>query len=238
MEGPIDSTADREQNTRPVCLTKQAGLFFKRKRIGMRKSAASICFFFALLGFAASPAPAQDDEAARANALFTAGKRPDALPLYEHLAKAHPNEMLYAERLADCLGAMAAQLSDPAELKAVRTRQRDAAKRAVELGETAEYIRMMAAIDPSQPLYAGIVSPAKALLAEAEKAYTAGDFLTAMAKYTAAAEAARALRSASLCWRHRLRGTRPRYRRRMSLRGRLPWTPTARPLTGTGAMQF
>jgi tetratricopeptide (TPR) repeat protein len=132
---------------------------------------------------------AQGDEAARANELFQARKRPEALPLYEDLAKAHPNKMLYFERLADCLGAEAAQLSDPTEVKAVLTRMRDAAKRAVELGDTTEYIRMMANIDPNQPLYAGIVSPAKALLMEAEKAYTAGDFPSAMDKYTAAANA-------------------------------------------------
>jgi tetratricopeptide (TPR) repeat protein len=132
---------------------------------------------------------AQEDEAARANALFRALKRLEALPLYEDLAKAHPNEMLYFERLADCLGAQSAQLSDPAEIKAVRTRMRDAAKRAVELGDTTEYIIMMANADPNEPLYAGIVSPGKALLAEAEKAYTSGDFPTAMAKYTAAANA-------------------------------------------------
>ncbi len=141
------------------------------------------------LCLAVTAGSAQDDEAARANALFTAGKRPEALPLYEDLAKAHPNEQLYAERLADCLGAEAVQLSDPAEIKRVRTRERDAAKRAVELGDTAEYVRQMANIDPDQPLYSGIVSPGKALLAEAEKAYTAGDFPAAMAKYTAAAEA-------------------------------------------------
>ncbi len=132
---------------------------------------------------------AQDDEAARANALYKAGKRPEALPLYEDLAKAHPNEMVYAERLADCLGAEAAQLSDPAQIKAVRTRERDAAKRAVELGDTAVYVKSMADIDPDQPLYSGIAGAGKALLAEAEKAYTAGDFPAAMAKYTAAAEA-------------------------------------------------
>jgi tetratricopeptide (TPR) repeat protein len=137
----------------------------------------------------ASAGFAQDDEAARANELFQARKRPEALPLYEDLAKAHPNEMLYFERLADCLGAKAAQLSDPAEIKATLTRMRDAAKRAVELGDTTEYIRMMANIDPGQPLYGGITSPGKALLMEAEKAYTAGDFPTAMDKYTAAANA-------------------------------------------------
>ncbi len=154
----------------------------------MRRWLAGITLGLAILSLA-SAGFAQDDEVARANELFQARKRPEALPLYEDLAKAHPNEMLYFERLADCLGAKAAQLSDPAEIKATLTRMRDAAKRAVELGDTTEYIRMMANIDPGQPLYGGITSPGKALLMEAEKAYTAGDFPTAMDKYTAAANA-------------------------------------------------
>lgn len=141
------------------------------------------------LCLAVGAASAQQDEAAKANALFTAGKRIDALPLYEDLAKAHPNEQMYAERLADCLGAQAMQLSDPAQIKAIRIRERDAAKRAVELGDTLEYIRMLANLDPDAPLFGAIVSPGKALLAEAEKAFTAGDFPLALAKYTAAAEA-------------------------------------------------
>jgi tetratricopeptide (TPR) repeat protein len=132
---------------------------------------------------------AQDDEAARANALYQAGKRPDALPLYEDLTRANPNEKLYFERLADCLGAEAVQLSNPAQVKAIRIRERDAAKRAVELGDTAEFVRSMSNLDPDKPLYSGIVSPGNALLEEAEKAYTAGDFPAALAKYEAAAEA-------------------------------------------------
>jgi hypothetical protein len=140
------------------------------------------------LCLAVAAASAQQDDAARANALYTAGKRIDALPLYEDLAKAHPKEMMYAARLADCLGAEAIQLSDPAEIKAVRLRERDAAKRAVELGDTLEYIRMLANLDPDSPLFGTIVSPGKALLAEAEKAFTAGDFPLALAKYTAAAQ--------------------------------------------------
>jgi tetratricopeptide (TPR) repeat protein len=132
---------------------------------------------------------AQNDEAARADALYQAGKRPEALPLYEDLTRANPNEQLYFERLADCLGAQAVQLSDPAQVKAIRIRERDAAKRALELGDTAEFVKSMATLDPDKPLYSGIVSPGKALLEEAEKAYTAGDFPAAMAKYEAAAEA-------------------------------------------------
>jgi tetratricopeptide (TPR) repeat protein len=56
----------------------------------------------------------------------------------------------------------------------------------------------MANTDPDQPLYAEIHSSARELLAEAEKAYTAGDFPTAMAKYTAAAEADPKLYEAAL----------------------------------------
>lgn len=150
------------------------------------------------LCLAVAAASAQEDEAARANALFTAGKRIEALPLYEDLAKAHPKEQMYAVRLADCLGAEALQLSDPAEIKAVRLRERDAAKHAVELGDTVEYIRMLANLDPDAPLFGSIVSPGKALLAEAEKAFTAGDFPKALAKYSAAAEADPKLYEASL----------------------------------------
>ncbi len=154
----------------------------------MRRWITGICLCLAVLCMAAA-AWAQNDEAARADALYQAGKRPEALPLYEHLTRANPNEQLYFERLADCLGAEAVQLSDPAQIKAIRMRERDAAKRAVELGDTAEFVKSMATLDPDKPLYSGIVSPGKALLTEAEKYYTAGDFPTAMAKYEAAAEA-------------------------------------------------
>ncbi len=134
-------------------------------------------------------ASAQQDEAARANALFNDGKRIDALPFYEDLAKASPKDMLYQERLADCLGAAAMQTTDAAEVKAIRIRQRDAAKHAVELGDTAEFVKLMANLDPNASVLIAPASPGGVLLQEAEKAYTAGDFPTAIAKYTAAAEA-------------------------------------------------
>jgi len=140
----------------------------------MRRWIAGIC-----LCFAVTAASAQENEL----------KRLEALPLYEDLAKQFPNEMLYADRLADCLGAKSAQVTDPAELTAIRTRMRDAAKRAVELGDTTEYIRIMANIDPTQSLYGSLSGPGEALLKEAEKAYAAGDFAGAMEKYTAAAAA-------------------------------------------------
>lgn len=131
----------------------------------------------------------QDDEAARANALYLQGKRPEALPLYENLALAHPDQMLYFERLADCLGATSIQTSDPAQVKALRIRERDAARRAVELGDTLEYVKMMANLDPDASVIIAPESAGGVLLQEGEKAFTAGDYKTAMDKYAAAAEA-------------------------------------------------
>ena len=90
----------------------------------MRGWIAGVCVCVAMAGLASCGGWAQEDEAARASALYASGKRVDALPLYDDLFRDHPKEVQYAERLADCLGAKAAQLSDPAEVKAVRTRQR------------------------------------------------------------------------------------------------------------------
>jgi tetratricopeptide (TPR) repeat protein len=143
-----------------------------------------MCLFLAV-----APACAQQEESARANALYNAGKRIDALPLYEDLAKAHPDEWLYAERLADCLGARAVQATDPAEVKALRTRERDTARRAVELGDPNTFVQLMASIDPNAPNEIAPASPGGAMLQEGEKAFTAGDFPTALARYTAAAQA-------------------------------------------------
>ncbi len=148
--------------------------------------AACVCL---LMVTCAVLATAQNDESARANELYTAGKRLDALPLYEELAKARPDELLYFERLADCLSVKASD-SQPDEARALRTRMRDAAKRAVELGDTNAYIKNLSVIDPdNQPGPIAPESAGGALLEEAEKAFRAGDYPAAIAKYTQAADA-------------------------------------------------
>lgn len=152
----------------------------------MRKWVAGICLCVAM----ACPVwarQAQDNEAARANALYEAGKKVDALPLYEDLAKNYPNAMLYQERLAACLDAAAFQTSDPAQIKALRTRERDSARRAVQLGDKVNYVQDMANIDPDATVTVAQGSPAEALMNDAERAFAAGDYQTAMAKYVAAA---------------------------------------------------
>ena len=164
----------------------------------MRRSIARICCCVVLLGLAVVVGSAQEDSAAKANALYSAGKRLEALPLYEALAKEQPKEMLYQERLADCLGAKAAQTSAPAELKALRTRERDAARRAIELGDKSSSVQLMADINPNASGRIAPHSPGGALIQEGEKAFTAGDFATAMSKYTAAAAADPKLYEAAL----------------------------------------
>ena len=133
---------------------------------------------------------AQSDEAANANALYHAGKKLEALPLYEAITRGNPKEYLYYERLADCLAAKSSQLDEGPEAVEVRTRMRDAAKRAVELGDPMEFMRIMSGIDPTKALDAvGGPSTGAGLVKEGEKAYGAGDYNTAIAKYAAALEA-------------------------------------------------
>lgn len=131
---------------------------------------------------------AQEDEGAKANALWQQGKKLDALPLYEDLFQAHPNEWMYAERLAVGLSVKSVMSNDPAEVKALRTRMRDVAKKAVELGDPNYYVQTMANTDPDAPIQIAAGSPAQELEAAAEKAFGVGDFATALAKYAAAAD--------------------------------------------------
>ncbi len=142
-----------------------------------------------LLSIGSASCFAQQDEAARADALMKEGKRIEALPLYEHLAKTNPDVMHYAEKLADCYEAMSVQFTDPAEIKKYRTLARDEAKRAVAMGDKIVYIQDIANQNPDDIAFMTPQSAGTKFQQEAEKAYTAGDFDTALQKYAAAAEA-------------------------------------------------
>ena len=168
-----------------------------------------------LPGLAAGTAGfAQDDEAARANALYQAGKRPEALPLYEDLAKAHPNEQLYFERLADCLGAEAVQLSDPAEIKAVQ----DAGARCGQARRGAgRYGRICAADGQSRSRYSrsmpASLAPARPCWPRPRKPTRRETFLRPWPSTTAAAAGRpAAIRGAALCGRHGLCAEGSEYR--------------------------
>ena len=117
------------------------------------------------------------------------GKRLDALPLYEDLDKANPNEWLYAERLAVGLSVKADHVSDPAEIKALRTACATCRQARHRTGRP-ELLRSVPwpMLDPDAPIQIAPGSPASSLEQEAEKAFGVGDYATALAKYSQAAE--------------------------------------------------
>jgi len=154
----------------------------------MRRWVAAICLCVAMVCPVWAGQPTVN-EVGQANELYKAGKKLEALPLYEDLAKTYPNEMIYQERLASCLDAEAEQTNDLAQKKALLTRMRDAARRAVQLGEKANFVQDMANFDVDAPDTFAQGSSAEALMQEAEKAFAAGDYPTAEAKYAAAAAA-------------------------------------------------
>jgi tetratricopeptide (TPR) repeat protein len=145
---------------------------------------------FLVLAFTLA-AVAQQDRSKEADALFAAGKRLEALPLYEQLVKDNPNDMLFAEHLADCYLAKAVQLDDKTQKDEIihyQTLARDAAKKAITLGDKLVYIQMIADTDPKESLKLAPESIASDLLNEGEKLYTAGNYQAAFEKYTAAVE--------------------------------------------------
>jgi tetratricopeptide (TPR) repeat protein len=162
---------------------------YTHKLEGGRSMRRPIVLFAGIyLGLAAVSLLAQGDEAGKANDLYVAGKKLDALPLYEELAKSNPKEWIYAERLADCLYAEMPHISDAAQVKAIRLRIRDEAKRAIALGDTHVFMESLANLDLDDKGVVAPTSPASALIQEGEKAYGAGDLATAMQKYQQAAD--------------------------------------------------
>lgn len=151
----------------------------------MRRVCAVVLFSLAIC----AAAQAQTDEATRADDLYQAGKRVDALPLCQDLAKAHPGEMIYQERLAGCLGAAAMQATDSAQVKSLRIQERDAARRAIALGDKANFIQVMASLDPGAPIQMAPQSPGGAALQKGEQEFDRGDYQAALADYIAAANA-------------------------------------------------
>ena len=164
----------------------------------MRLRVGEVCLVLAMVGVGSVLLPAQEDEAAKANALWSAGKRLEALPLYEDLAKVHPSEWSYQERLAVALGVQAEQLSDPVEIRAVRVKERDAAKHAIDAGDPNYFMHITASIDPDAPIPAVVAGSAQELFQAGERAYGVGDYATAMTKYAAAADADPQMYEASL----------------------------------------
>jgi tetratricopeptide (TPR) repeat protein len=134
---------------------------------------------------------AQQDDTARANALWNAGKHIEALPLYEQLAKDHPEQWLYQERLAVALDNAAAQETDTTKIKDLLARAKAAAQFAVKDNDPNAFIANMANLEIDAAVASLAVTPGspKAIFQEGEKAFARGDYPAAMEKYATAAAA-------------------------------------------------
>jgi tetratricopeptide (TPR) repeat protein len=150
----------------------------------MRRWMAGLCLCAAM-------AWAQEDDAARANALWNAGKHIEALPLYEQLAKEHPEQWLYQERLAVALGNRAMQETDADKIRGLLTRAKEAAQQAVKDNSPDIFIQNTANMDVDAEVASLAVTPGspKALFIEGEKLFSKGDYAGAMEKYSDAVTA-------------------------------------------------
>lgn len=73
--------------------------------------------------------------------LYAQGKAIEALPWFEKVVAATPNDVEAIEHLAACLVNKAATLSDPVQRKATRIRARQQFLRAKELGDNSDYLQ-------------------------------------------------------------------------------------------------
>jgi len=86
---------------------------------------------------------AQDDDRSRAFRLYKEAKYTEALPLFEKLAAAHPEDREVAELHALLVGSQAIYLKDPAARKQARVRARELLLRAQKLGADSALLHSM-----------------------------------------------------------------------------------------------
>lgn len=86
---------------------------------------------------------AQDDERSRAFQLYKDGKHMEAMPLFEKLAAANPNDRDVIEGLGLMVASQTAYLKDPEARKKARVRARELLLRAQSLGSNSHLVKWM-----------------------------------------------------------------------------------------------
>jgi tetratricopeptide (TPR) repeat protein len=86
---------------------------------------------------------AQDDERSKAFQLYKDGKHMEAMPLFEKLATANPNDRDVIEGLGLMVASQTAYLKDPAARKTARVRARELLLRAQSLGSNNQLVQWM-----------------------------------------------------------------------------------------------
>jgi tetratricopeptide (TPR) repeat protein len=136
---------------------------------------------------ALSVVAAQDDERSRAFQLYKADKYTEALPLFEKLAAANPNDRDVIEALGLMTATQTAYLKDPEARKQARVRGRELLLRAKALGANSALLNwMLEAVVPENGADNSAFSTKKEVddvMREGEAAFASGDFPKALDMY-------------------------------------------------------
>ena len=130
---------------------------------------------------------AQDDERSRAFQLYKDGKYLEAMPLFEKLATATPNDRDVIEALGLMIATQTAYLKDPEARKKARVRGRELLLRAQSLGSNNHLIQwMLEAVVPENGADTSTFSAKKEVddaMREGEAAFVKADFPKAIEMY-------------------------------------------------------
>jgi len=130
---------------------------------------------------------AQDDDRTRAFQLYKDAKYIEALPLFEKLAVASPNDRDVIEALGLITAMQAAYLKDPEARKQARVRGREILLRAQSLGANSALVKwMLESVVPEGGADNSSFSTKKEvddLMREGEEAFASGDLPKALEKY-------------------------------------------------------
>lgn len=136
-----------------------------------------------LLAFSVAVA-AQDDDRSRAFRLYKEAKYTEALPLFEKLAVAHPDDREIAELHALLVGSQAIYLKDPQARKQARLRARELLLRAQKLGANSPLFHSMVEwMTPDGDVTFSAKKEVDEAMREGENAFAKGDSQKALEMY-------------------------------------------------------
>jgi tetratricopeptide (TPR) repeat protein len=148
----------------------------------LRASLKFLCIF--LFAFTVV---AQDDERTRAFQLYKDAKYTEALPLFEKLAVANPNDPDVLEAFGLMTASQTAYLKDPEARKQARVRAREILLRAQSLGSNSALVKwMLESVVPENGADNSAFSTKKEvddLMREGEEAFASGDLPKALERY-------------------------------------------------------
>jgi len=149
------------------------------------KIVVTLLFAFLLIGSAKLPVVAQDDkERNRAFELYKDAKFTEALPVFEKLAAAHPDDREVAELYAILFTTQAIYLKDPEARKDARVRGRELLLRAQKLGANSPLLHsLLESMKPDGDIGFSAKKEVDEAMREGEAAFASGNFSKAIEMY-------------------------------------------------------